>query len=279
MRQISSFVIFAAAALVATSAAAQEPVARIKGSGVERTIDCSETPRVEVTGERNVVRLVGDCRKVKLSGVGHVVRAEGIAQIEMSGASHSVDWQHVPGGGKPRVDDNGLGNIVVQVERVAASGAEAAPAASPAPVASPAPATTAAPAAAVTRASTPQAPARAQVETGAAPPPPARRPGTLVARDKSVEISGAGEHRTFRCDGGSLIVSGSNNDILAWGDCERIEINGYGNRVRVEGIRRLEVNGVNQDVAWVRGVGDEHPAVASHGMGNRVRQVELEELD
>ena len=243
-------------------AIAQVPVARVQGAGVERTIDCSATPRVEVTGEGNVVRLVGTCRKVKLSGLRHVVLAEGLERVEMSGANHRVEWQSTPAGAKPKVDDNGLGNRVIRVDRAAA------PAAVPSPTE---------PAARAESASAPQAQMRAESRPEIASPSP-RREGALVARGQSIEISSAGEHRQFRCDGGSLVVSGSNNDILAWGDCERIEINGYGNRVRVEGIRNLEVNGVNQDVSWVRAVGDERPRIESHGMGNRVRQVELNEL-
>lgn len=256
---------------------AQARVERVKGSGIDRTVSCASTPVVEVTGERNRVRLTGSCDKVKLSGLGHQVVAEGLGRVEMSGLDHRVEWQFATAGSRPKVSDNGIGNQVVQVARPAAEATAKAAAPREKAPAQVEPERGSAEAEAGAASSAPGAAApRVQEKTGRS----GVAAGTIVNQGSTLEINGTGIRRTVQCDGGSIQVNGTGNTLVAHGECDRIEVNGMGNRVRVESSRTLAVHGINQQVAWVRGPGDEErPRISNEGMNNRVVRIELEELD
>lgn len=88
----------------------------VDGQGLTQSHACRADEDVEISGQGNTVTLTGPCRKVSLSGQGHVVTVEVVGTIEVSGMSNSVTWKTALKGKKPTLSVTGAKNAVKQAK-------------------------------------------------------------------------------------------------------------------------------------------------------------------
>jgi hypothetical protein len=95
--------------------------------------------------------------------------------------------------------------------------------------------------------------------------------GTVESSGSKIEINGVNRRDTLNCGPKTKVeVNGTGHDLKLTGECKHVEVNGSGNRVRVEAAASIEVSGTNNSVTWKRGVGAEKPRVERSGLGNKV---------
>ncbi len=283
------------AALAAGMVEAKGAAVTINGAGIRQTVDCAGGS-VVVTGANNELTLKGDCEKVTLSGTGHVIHAEGLGRVSVSGVNNVVEWQRALRGQAPSVDDSGIGNEVRRVKgarggtqaasggsrnqgsvaiddsgvtvkseggevSVTSSGVKAKSGDSRAEVSS-------------SGVKAESGGSRATVGAG----------GIEAENDDDdddsglAEINGVGVRRTIRCAGGGITVNGTNHVLRLEGDCSKVVVNGMGSHVKVEAAGVIVVNGMNQRVEWVRGIKNDRPTIQRNGMGHDVVQITAEEF-
>lgn len=88
----------------------------------------------------------------------------------------------------------------------------------------------------------------------------------------AIEVKGVGIQKTIDCAGGSVVVTGSKNELTLRGDCAKVTLSGAGHVIHVEGLGRVKVSGLNNLVEWQRALAGEAPSVEDSGMGNEVRR-------
>jgi hypothetical protein len=97
--------------------------------------------------------------------------------------------------------------------------------------------------------------------------------GTVETDGSKIEINGVNRKDTIRCASTSTVeINGTGHDLALVGECDEVEVNGSGNRVKVEAAKSIEVNGTSNTVTWKRGVGSKKPKVERSGIGNKVSQ-------
>lgn len=78
---------------------------------------------------------------------------------------------------------------------------------------------------------------------------------------------------SYVCDGDDWIVlEGKGNDLTVKGDCDVLEIHGANNRITIESVGTIKINGNNNDVRYDRAVkGKKAPVSKIRGAANSVR--------
>jgi len=280
--------------LLAGSVMAATPI-EVKGVGIRKTIDCAGGS-VVVTGTSNELTLKGDCQKVTLSGTGHVIHAEGLGRVEISGLNNLVEWQRALAGEAPGVEDSGMGN---QVRRASGAAKAGAPAASGGRSQSGSVAVddagvkvqTESGEVAVTASGVKarSGSSQAEVTSSGVTAESGRNRATVSAAGIEAEteddagedatvINGLGIHRTVRCGGRGITINGANHVLRLEGDCRTVTVNGMGQHVKVEAAGSIVVNGTSQRVEWVRGLKAQRPSIQKNGLGNEVLQITAEEF-
>jgi hypothetical protein len=94
-----------------------------------------------------------------------------------------------------------------------------------------------------------------------------------VAGAEVVTIRGAGIRRTVACDGREVEASGSGHTLTLRGRCPRVAITGTGHVVRVEGLGRGSVSGMNNRLEWEYALEGERPRIAISGVNNEAVKV------
>ena len=88
----------------------------VAGQGLSQAHACRADEDVEISGQGNTVTLTGPCRKVSLTGQGHVVTVDVVGTIEVSGMGNSVTWKTALKGKKPTLSVTGVKNAVKQAK-------------------------------------------------------------------------------------------------------------------------------------------------------------------
>lgn len=272
-------IVLALALAAAVSTGPAKAAIEVQGDGLHRTVDCGDGGRVVVTGTRNDLVFTGSCAKITLSGEGHHLRVAALGALAMSGLNHRVEWESAIGGGRPKVEDSGLNNSVVQVE-----GAQGKPAASSS-------SSTGSSAPSAGGKSGPAAGGGVTMSSGGAKIEADSTGVTLQAQGGAqgagaavsgplIDINGASIERTVECSGGGVSINGYGNRIVIRGECPKVLINGQGHHVHVEAVGFLDVNGDGQEVGWVRGAnGAAEPKVRKQGTNQHIHQIPAAELE
>lgn len=88
----------------------------VDGQNLTQAHVCRADEDVEISGQGNNVTLTGPCRKVSLTGQGHVVTVDVVGTIEVSGMGNSVTWKTALKGKKPALSVTGVKNAVKQAK-------------------------------------------------------------------------------------------------------------------------------------------------------------------
>ncbi|MFN7942888.1 MAG: DUF3060 domain-containing protein [Thermoanaerobaculia bacterium] len=269
-------IVLALALTAALSTGPANAAIEVKGDGLHRTVDCGDGGRVVVTGSRNDLVFTGRCAKITLSGEGHHLRVAALGALAMSGLNHRVEWESAIGGGRPKVEDSGLNNSVVQVEGAPGQSAATSSSSSGSSASSQ---SGAAAGGGVTMSS-----GGAKIEadsTGVTLQAQGGAQGAgAAASGPMIDINGASIERTVECTGGGVSINGYGNRIVIRGECPKVLINGQGHHVHVEAVGFLDVNGDGQEVGWVRGAnGATEPKVRKQGTNQHIHQIPAAELE
>lgn len=87
-------------------------------------------------------------------------------------------------------------------------------------------------------------------------------------------INDGGATLTLDCgDGGRIVINGADNTITAIGGCEKVVVNGSGNKVAIIAADKIVVTGSNNAVTYQRGFTKKSPKVARLGVGNTIAKI------
>ena len=107
-----------------------EKVFKAKKASANETWDCATDPNVRISEDKGTFGLLGECKRVTVtgkknvvtiqsstklavSGTGNLVQVEDVGTITVSGRANSVTWEKAKTGDKPKVT-KGKGNTVDQ---------------------------------------------------------------------------------------------------------------------------------------------------------------------
>ncbi len=94
-----------------------------------------------------------------------------------------------------------------------------------------------------------------------------------LARADVLAVDGAGRTVAEDCAGRDVTIDGAGHTVDLTGTCGNVEINGAGQTVNLEAVARVEVNGTDNRVTYVRGVkGKKKPKIARSGARNTVKR-------
>lgn len=234
--------------LAATSAAARQAPAvlpsgadDVAGNDGIHSLTCppGKVKWITITGSGNTVTLTGACRRVTISGDHNRVRADEINTVEITGSGNRVEWRS---GEPPYVEDSGSRNVVTQILTRASS-----------------------------RDADPDQPPRAPSAALR------QRSERLVAAGEPFLVSGTGASERLRCEPGAEVrITGSSGSLTTLGPCARVEITGFGHRVRLESVATVEVSGADHDIGWVGGIDSTPPAIVDRSADSSVRQIDAD---
>jgi Protein of unknown function (DUF3060) len=91
---------------------------------------------------------------------------------------------------------------------------------------------------------------------------------TQMPQGGNLTIHGNGETKTIACNGGHLTVDGRDETVTVTGQCGRISVDGVINHVTVDSVDAIDVDGVNNVVAYHSG----SPQINKTGLQNTVQQ-------
>ncbi len=84
-------------------------------------------------------------------------------------------------------------------------------------------------------------------------------------------INDGGATLTLDCgDGGRITINGADNTITATGGCEKVVVNGSGNKVAIAAADKIVVTGSGNAVTYQKGHTKKAPKVSRLGVGNTV---------
>jgi hypothetical protein len=79
---------------------------------------------------------------------------------------------------------------------------------------------------------------------------------------------------SYVCGGGDWVaVTGNGNTLTITGDCALVEVAGSNNKVTMEGVASIKVNGNNNDLRYTRAAaGKTKPVIKNKGAANTIRK-------
>lgn len=93
------------------------------------------------------------------------------------------------------------------------------------------------------------------------PVPPGGPPG-----GGALSVSGIDRNETIDCAGRTVTVSGVGNAVVLTGRCDRVDISGVRNSVRIDEAAEIIVSGLDNDVVYLSG----NPRLDESGLRNRL---------
>ena len=81
---------------------------------------------------------------------------------------------------------------------------------------------------------------------------------------------------SYVCGGSDwLAIRGKDNALRITGECALLEINGSGNKISIESVGSIRINGSNNDIRYVRAAdGKSRPVIKDRGAANTIRRAQ-----
>ncbi|HET7293926.1 MAG TPA: DUF3060 domain-containing protein [Vicinamibacteria bacterium] len=262
----STALLFAATALVTGRPASLAASDVVVGSNQNKTYDC-RGGTATVDGGFNVLTL-RNCSELVVNGGDNTIDAGVVERIRITGADNRITWTEAADGRRPRIANEGLGNVITS-KRAAPdpAGAAKAPAPGTAPPQGPAP-----------RDRVTISGDQVKVE-GAEGSVTAKADGTVVLKGGTDEAPPAGEsirieqdglRQAYDCRGGNAAVNGDRND-LSFRNCSQVAITGDANVVAVRAVQAVQLSGDGNTLTWERAEDGSRPRISDTGTGNSVK--------
>jgi hypothetical protein len=98
--------------------------------------------------------------------------------------------------------------------------------------------------------------------------------GEATENDGQISLMGTEQKQTVTCaKGAEVSIEGTSNDYIIKGECKHVSVTGTDNKVRVESVGRVTVEGTGNVVIWERGLGSARkPKISTSGVNNKVTQ-------
>lgn len=87
---------------------------------------------------------------------------------------------------------------------------------------------------------------------------------------EKLTLKGMNENKTIACEGRRVLANGSGNNYTFTGECEALLVNGTGQKITVEKVGRINVNGTGNKVFYGEGSDGKEPRISKVGTGNSV---------
>jgi DUF3060 family protein len=255
---------FYLAATPAASLAAPDLVVR---SNENKAYDC-RGGSLTVDGGSNVLTL-RNCAELIVNGGDNTIDAGVVESIEVSGADNRITWTESADGRRPRISNEGEGNVITskRAPAGAATGAATATPRSPAP-ATGSPKTSSTGSVTVSGSGVKVQGSDGSVTVGA--------DGSITLKDGSAAPAGGkirvdqdGRRETYDCRGASAIVNGDRNELV-FSNCDQVSVNGQGNTVAVRAVQSVLLNGNDNTLNWEPAADGSRPRISDNGRGNTV---------
>jgi Protein of unknown function (DUF3060) len=264
--RLSTMVILATAAYLSAGPSAALAGDLVVSGDEHRTYDC-RGGSITVEGGSNVLTL-RNCSRLIVDGGENTIDAGLVDVIEVSGADNRITWLESPDGRRPRVTNDGEGNVIVS--RPLPAGAaprstSSSAATSPAP-AGPAPASRVTVSGDQVKVQGPDG----SVTVGADGSITLKGAATgAAAASGKIRVDKDGLKETYDCRGGSALVNGDRNE-LSFRNCAQLSINGSRNVVAVLASQSVVINGDDNKVNWEPAEDGARPRITDNGSGNTV---------
>ena len=97
--------------------------------------------------------------------------------------------------------------------------------------------------------------------------------GTAIA-EPTWKLDANEQTYSYNCGGNDWVaISGKGNSITIRGECSLLEVNGSSNKVSVESVGSIKINGNNNDIRYTRAPdGKAKPVVKNKGAANTIRR-------
>jgi hypothetical protein len=267
MRPVRSSVVLivaAAASLTAGAAVAWAAPDIVVRSNENKTYDC-RGGSLTVEGGFNVLTL-RNCSELIVNGGENTIDAGVLDAIEVAGADNKITWTESPDGRRPRITNEGEGNVIASKRAAAGATAKA-----------PAPTSTAPKTESTSRVTVAGDQVKVQGPDGSvtvgAGGSVTLKEGTADASTTSaagrIRVDQDGRRETLDCRGASAVVNGDKN-VLTFSNCDQVSVNGQGNSVAVRGVQAVMINGNDNTLTWEPAADGSRPRVTDNGRGNTV---------
>ena len=239
----------------------------VVGSNQRRTYDC-RGGSATVEGGLNVVTF-RNCTEITVEGGDNTIDAGLVDVLEVSGADNKITWTESADGRRPRITNEGLGNVISSKRAAAGT------------VRPPAPASGAAPADRVTisgdgvKVQGSGGSVTVGTEHGGTitikeePAGASRSGGRAAPAAGKIRIDQDGRKEDHDCRGASAVVNGDRND-LTFRNCDQVTLNGNANIVAVRAVKTVLVNGGDNKLTWEQADDGSRPKITDNGRGNTV---------
>jgi len=231
----------------------------VVGSNQKTTYDC-RGGSATVEGGFNVISF-RNCIAITIEGGDNTIDAGMVEAIEVSGADNKITWTESADRRRPRITNEGLGNVISSKRGVA--GTARAPASSAPRTAPPDRVTISGEGVKVQGAG-------GTVTVGAA------GGGTVTIKpDRAAGVAGKiridddGRKEDHDCRGASAVVNGDRND-LTLRNCDQVTVNGNANTVAVRAVGAVLINGGDNRLSWEQAADGRRPRITDNGRGNTV---------
>jgi len=228
----------------------------VVGSNERRTYDC-RGGSATVEGGFNVLTL-RNCTEIVVNGGDNTIDAGVVDAIEVAGADNRITWTESADGRRPRITNEGQGNVIVSKRAAAGAVRDPAP-----PGASPTRVTV----------SGDQVEVRGPdgtvtIKEGSAGTS-RRSSGQTAPAAGKIRVDQDGQREEYDCRGASAVVNGDSND-LSFRNCDQVSLNGDANAVAVRGVKSVLINGNDNKLTWELAEDGSRPRITDNGRGNTV---------
>ena len=262
VRSSAVLIVAAAASLTAGAALSLAAPDIVVRSNENKTYDC-RGGSLTVEGGFNILTL-RNCSELIVNGGENTIDAGVLDAIEVAGADNKITWTESPDGRRPRITNEGEGNVIASKRAGATAKA-------------PAPASTAPKTESTSRVTVAGDQVKVQGPDGSvtvgADGSVTLKEGTAGASTTTaagkIRVDQDGRRETLDCRGASAVVNGDKN-VLTFSNCDQVSVNGQGNSVAVRGVQAVMINGNDNTLIWEPAADGSRPRVTDNGRGNTV---------
>ncbi len=241
----------------------------VVGSNQKKTYDC-RGGSATVEGGFNVITF-RNCIAITIEGGDNTIDAGMVEAIEVSGADNKITWTESADRRRPRITNEGLGNVISSKRGVA--GTARAPASSAPRTAPPDRVTISGDGVKVQGSGGTVTVGTEGGGTITVKEHPAGASRGSRGRDAGVAgkilIDDDGRKEDHDCRGASAVVNGDRND-LTLRNCDQVTVNGNANTVAVRAVGAVLINGGDNRLIWEQAADGRRPRITDNGHGNTV---------
>lgn len=240
----------------------------VVGSNERKTYDC-RGGSATVEGGFNVLTF-RNCTEITVDGGDNTIDAGVVDAIEVSGADNRITWTESADGRRPRITNEGRGNVISS-KRAAAGTVRV-----PAPTA---PAPTGRVTISGDGVKVQGAGGTVTVGTEGGGTITIKEEGSAGASRRSsgraapaagkIRIDQDGRKEDHDCRGASAVVNGDSNDVT-FRNCDQVTLNGNANAVAVRAVQSVLINGGDNKLTWELADDGSRPRITDNGRGNTV---------